>query len=466
VSAAHLPVDVVVPVYNASDDVRRCVDAVLARTPGLTRLVLIDDGSTDPGVAAVFGELAARGDARIELLRNAQNEGFTATANRGMRESRADVVLLNSDTIVTTGWLDSLVACAAADARIATVTPFSNNAEICSFPRFCEDNPWTSAGDAERIARALRDRAVPTYPDLPTGVGFCMLVRRAAIDALGMFDMAFGAGYGEENDFCLRAAHAGWRNVLADDAFVVHTGGRSFAGRKAELGARNLALIARRHPHYEAMVRDYVAADPLRAIRDTAISRLALDRPERGVLHVVDVHDDAAEARARAAIAASGDACRHYLAIGSPRGWRLEDHAVDDVLHFAFGAGADEPATAFIDAMAATFRITRIDDHRSHTARAPAGGTSPLSNRRLRDALGYRPWTPPAPGPAATAHECAPVRVSAAIAYAPAEAVQPRGLWHRVARRAMALRGTPMGRLLHRVTPAPLIEALKARLGG
>src|SRR5204863_7778313 len=102
------------------------------------------------------------------------NMGFIATANRGMTRSTADIVLLNSDTIVTDGWLAALQRCAASDPAIATVTPFSNNAEICSFPRFCEDNPWPLGRDAGPVRRALADAAVPTYPDLPTCVGFCM----------------------------------------------------------------------------------------------------------------------------------------------------------------------------------------------------------------------------------------------------------------------------------------------------
>jgi GT2 family glycosyltransferase len=448
-------IDVVVPVYNAAGDVRRCVDAVLACTPALTRLVLIDDGSTDPGVATLFDELASRRDPRIELLRNARNEGFTFTANRGMRQARGDVVLLNSDTIVTAGWLEALAACAASDARIATVTPFSNNAEICSFPRFCEDNPWA---DAERVARVLRERAVPTYPDLPTGVGFCMFVRRTALDALGLFDMAFGAGYGEENDWCLRAARAGWRNVLADDAFVVHAGGRSFEGRKADLGTKNLALIATRYPHYDAMVRDYVAADPLRAIRDAAISRLALDRHERGVLHVVDEDDVAGEARVRARVSELRDTSRHYLAIVSAARCRFEDHAGDHVVRFAFDRAPGEAWPDFFRALGATFRVSHVEDQR-RTHGAPdtvlqeveSGGmaSAAFPNRRIRDALGYRAWTPPAVAEGALEN----------VAAQPA----PRGgVWARCAR---ALRATRMGRLLHRVTPAPLIEALKARLG-
>ena len=134
-------VDVVVPVFNAPDDVRRCVASVLEHTPrDASRVVLIDDASTDRGIAALFDELARRDLWNVVLLRNDANLGFTRTANRGIALSSNDVVLLNSDTIVTHGWLDALLRCAESDPRIATATPFSNNAEICSFPRFCEDN--------------------------------------------------------------------------------------------------------------------------------------------------------------------------------------------------------------------------------------------------------------------------------------------------------------------------------------
>ena len=357
-------IDIVVPVHNASDDVRRCIASVRACTAGDYRLVLIDDGSFDPGVRDVWREIGQLGDPRIDLLRNERNLGFTATANRGMTHSDADVVLLNSDTIVTHGWLDALARCAASDARIATVTPFSNNAEICSFPRFCEDNRWPDDGDPERTRAALADAAVPTYPDLPTGVGFCMFVRRTAIQALGTFDMAFGAGYGEENDFCLRAARAGWRNVLADDAFVVHTGERSFVGRKAELGGRNMERLVSRHPYYEAMVQRYIAADPLRPLREAAQSRLALAGPRRGVLHVIHHHGGGTETHVRALIAASQDRWRHYLAVAVEDRWQVEEHRADGtVVTFAFVRQKGEIWHDFLGGLAATLRIELIHLH-------------------------------------------------------------------------------------------------------
>ena len=361
----HFVIDVVVPVYNAPDDVRQCVASVLTHLRPDVRLVLIDDASPHPGVATFFEELHVRAHPQVVLLRNEVNLGFTGTANRGMGLSRADVILLNSDTIVTAGWLDALMHGAATDHRIGTITPFSNNAEICSFPDFCVANAWPVTADPDLVAAAMLAAAVPTYPDLPTGVGFCMFVRRALLDAIGDFDAVFGLGYGEENDFCLRAAAAGWRNVLADNAFVVHTGGRSFEGQKAWLGPRNLALLLERHPHYLEMVQAYIAADPLRPLRQAAALRLAVaTAPDRGVLHVIHHHGGGTETHVRALIEASRDRWRHYLAIAVGDGWQIEEHRPDGaVVTFDFLRGAHERWNDYLEGICATFGIVLIHLH-------------------------------------------------------------------------------------------------------
>lgn len=361
----NAPVDIVVPVYNAADDLARCIESVLAHTSGEYRLVLIDDASPSSAVGAFFRDLGGRALPQVTLLANEHNLGFTRTANRGMTRSRADIVLLNSDTMVTAGWLKAILRCAASDSRIGTITPFSNNAEICSFPRFCENNPWFDGADPEPVRAALARASVPSYPDLPTGVGFCMFIRRAVLDAVGVFDEVFGAGYGEENDLCLRAERAGFRNVLADDAFVVHAGGRSFAGRKETLGARNLALLLERHPDYNERVHTYIAADPLAPLREAAWSELALATgPSRGVLHVIHHHGGGTETHVRELIAASRDRWRHCLAIAVGDHWQLEDHRSDGtVSSFAFQRDENESWPDFLRGLAATFAIDLIHLH-------------------------------------------------------------------------------------------------------
>ncbi len=360
----HAPlIDVVVPVYNAPDDVRRCVESVLDRTPPGYRLVLIDDASPDPRVAEVLRAIAGEGHAQVEILANERNLGFTGTANRGFGLSRRDVVLLNSDTIVTDGWLDALLRCAASDPTIGTITPWSNNAEILSYPRFCVNNAWPEGADPRPVADAFARAAVPSYPELPTGVGFCFFVRRALLDEIGGFDPAFGAGYGEENDLCMRAAAAGWRNVLADDAFVLHTGGRSFERQKDALVPKNTATLLARHPGYLSLVHEYVAKDPLAPLRDAAT--IALDAASSPcVLHILHHQGGGTETHVRALVASTGALCRHAIAIAVGDRWRIEAHRADGAaIAFELARLPDEPWRDFLGALCATLGADLVHVH-------------------------------------------------------------------------------------------------------
>lgn len=263
------PVDVIVPVYKGLTDTRRCLESVLAsdcRTPW--RLIVINDASPEPEVSQYLREVAPT-DARITLLENQENLGFVGTVNRGMALSAEhDVLLLNSDTEVAGDWLDRLRAAAYGDQKVASVTPFSNNATICSYPRFCQDNDLPAGWDTARLD-ALFARSNPgQVVDVPTGVGFCMYIRRAALAEVGLFDVEhFGKGYGEENDFCIRAAAAGWRNLHALDTFVRHFGGVSFGASKSPRERAAMDTLRRLHPRYEAEVLRFVRADPARSAR-------------------------------------------------------------------------------------------------------------------------------------------------------------------------------------------------------
>ena len=277
--APETPVDIIVPVYKGLDDTRRCLESVLAAqcaTPW--RLIVIDDASPEPELSAWLSEFAAR-DGRIRLLVNENNLGFVGTVNRGMRESSAnDVLLLNSDTEVANDWLDRLRTAAYSDQRVASVTPFSNNATICSWPVFCEDNELPAGWDCARIDTLMARVNAGEVVDVPTGVGFCMYIRRAALDAVGLFDEEhFGKGYGEENDFCCRASRAGWRNLHALDTFVQHYGGVSFGDAKKPREAAAMQTMRSLHPNYEMQVCRFIALDPARLARACAIAACATD---------------------------------------------------------------------------------------------------------------------------------------------------------------------------------------------
>ena len=255
---------VVVPVFNALAVTRECL-AALDRCSPDARVIIVNDASTEPGLLPLLRDWVARHPDR-HLIDLPQNRGFVHAANRGAAEAEGDLVLLNSDTEVTPGWLEALGRCLASDRTIATATPWSNNAEIVSLPEFCQANPVPA--DADVWAAAVLATARGDYPELPTGVGFCMAIAGTALQELGLFDeAAFGRGYGEENDFCFRARKAGWRNVLCEDAYVVHHGGQSFGPIGLRPDESSMQRLLTKHPDYLEQVSQWIERDPLAARR-------------------------------------------------------------------------------------------------------------------------------------------------------------------------------------------------------
>jgi GT2 family glycosyltransferase len=280
-------IDIIIPAYRGLPETRRCLESVLGSRLGIAHeIVVIDDASPEPALCAWLRDLAAAG--RITLLAHERNAGFVASVNEGMRvHPDRDVVLLNSDTEVADGWLDRIVACAAREPRAGTVTPFSNNATIASYPRFAQPNAMpagaTTASLDSLFSRVNAGRSV----DVPTAVGFCMFISRRCLEDTGPFDEeAFGRGYGEEVDFCLRAAKAGWRHLLAADVFVFHEGEVSFGGGAAAIREKAQAVIDARHPEFQPRLAEFLAREPARPLRRAVdIERIRSD-PRPHVLFI------------------------------------------------------------------------------------------------------------------------------------------------------------------------------------
>lgn len=281
------PVDVIVPVAGAPEPFARCLDSLLAHTDlERDRLIVVLDGPQPP-------EMPRLPEGAL-ILKNPERQGFVVSVNRGMSVSDQDVILLNSDTQVTARWVDKLQEAAYSAPEIATVTPFSNSATICSLPRFLETNALPAGWDVERFGRLVEERSRRAYPPLPTGVGFCLYIKRKVLDTIGLFDTkSFGEGYGEETDFCMRALKAGYAHVLDDATFIFHEGQRSFGTRRSELVRFALGAMRRLHPEYLATVAKFVREDPVRPARERVVSQLLparsprpQGRPER-VLHLV-----------------------------------------------------------------------------------------------------------------------------------------------------------------------------------
>jgi len=274
-------VDVIVPVYGGLDFVLRCLRSILAASSATAyELIVINDGSPDPAVSNCLRLIAERG--LLTLIDNPSNLGFVRSANLGLsRSPDRDVVLLNSDTEVYGNWLDRLRKAAYSGENVATATPLSNNATICSYPRFFDDNPIPSGIDPASLdaicARVNEGAAV----DIPTGVGFCLYVRRDCVRQIGLFNaQLFGRGYGEENDFCMRAHDSGWRHVLVADTFVYHRGGVSFGTEKASAVERAGDILNQKHARYSALVGGHLANDPAHPLRRRIdLARVAGSKP-------------------------------------------------------------------------------------------------------------------------------------------------------------------------------------------
>ena len=201
----------------------------------------------------------------IELVRLPSNRGFPGAVNAGLLACAGrDIVLLNSDTLVPPGWLGRLRDAAYAAPDISTATPLSNDAAILSYP-----NPSGGNTVPDAAACAATDRLVQLANgrqviEIPTGVGFYLYLRRDCLAQVGVFrEDVFAQGYAEENDFCLRARALGWRHVAAAGVFIVHVGGQSFGKARDHLLRRNLAILNRLHPGYDALIAQHIAADPL-----------------------------------------------------------------------------------------------------------------------------------------------------------------------------------------------------------
>ena len=232
----QITVDVIVCVHNALDDVRTCLSSLVTYSAPKCNIIIVDDGSNDEtrDYLRAFCE-----DQGASLLRNEIAKGYTLAANQGMRASSAGyIVLLNSDTIVTPGWLEKLVACAQSDNKIGLVGPLSNTASWQSIPKIEEDGDWAknplpeglSILDTSAIVAKYSNQV---YPRMSFLNGFCLLLRRELVEEIGFFDEeTFGRGYGEENDYCLRARKAGWDLALADDTYVFHAQSKSYSHEK------------------------------------------------------------------------------------------------------------------------------------------------------------------------------------------------------------------------------------------
>ena len=247
---------VCIPVFGAHDLFVRCMHSVMVHTPSHIAVVVADDASPDLATKTFLERLDARGELQhtVFYVRQPSNVGFVRNCNDVFEAAHpADVLLLNSDCEVGSGWLERIRAAAYSDTNVATASAITNHGTLISIPYRNRPLEWLPEGvTVAAVNDALRRRCA-IWPRIPIAVGHCVFIKRPALELAGPFDEAFSPGYGEEVDFSLRCTLVGLGHVVADDVFVYHRGGSSFG--KATNQDEHEALLRSRYPGYRPAVR-------------------------------------------------------------------------------------------------------------------------------------------------------------------------------------------------------------------
>lgn len=279
---ARLPT-VLVPVFNSLAGLDACVASLDRTLPAGSAVIIADDASSDPNIESMARGWCERSKLDARYLRRKTRMGLAANCDAAIDDAGGeDIVLLKPDAVATTGWLQKLAGCAAIEQRSAAIVPWSNHADLCSFPRFGEANPPPEFPEA--VVEAAASAAWTECPELPTAVGPCMYLRRAALRQIGGLDIDTFTGARAMDDFCLRAAAMGWRNLLCPSAFVVSHGDESSLGIVGE----ELSRLIGRWPDYQERMARFIMSDPLRPLRErlqARIGEIARSGPQRDLFN-------------------------------------------------------------------------------------------------------------------------------------------------------------------------------------
>jgi len=250
----ELPTDVVMCVHNALGDVQAALASIELSASDFSRLIIVNDGSDEPTTRFLQSFSSER--QWCTLLENRAACGYTAAANQGLQAStRPFVVLVNSDVVVPARWLQLLKRCVGSSGNLGIVGPLSNAATWQSIPeRFDSSGTWAineipsgwTPDDVQALVDSVSERR---YPRVQLLNGFCLGIKREVFEKIGYYDEeAFPRGYGEENDFCIRAGQAGFELAVVDDLFVYHGKSKSFgSSSRADLSKAGNAVLKKRY---------------------------------------------------------------------------------------------------------------------------------------------------------------------------------------------------------------------------
>jgi GT2 family glycosyltransferase len=258
---------IIVPLYRSPELIRPLVDSLINVAGEIKNengiVIFINDSPEDTELKTVLAYQLEKSEVIFpyNILENPKNLGFIKSVNRGLEraiENGCDVLLLNSDALLTKGTINELKRAAYSDSMIGFVSPRSNNATICNSP-YPDRFRHLSMLDAHKAHLGI-EKYLDAVTYTPTVVGFCMYIKSRIIRDFGMLSEIYGHGYNEENDLIFRCNRAGYRAALANRAYVHHEGSVSFDNTGKGRNQReieNRAKLDERFPEYARSITRY-----------------------------------------------------------------------------------------------------------------------------------------------------------------------------------------------------------------
>jgi GT2 family glycosyltransferase len=205
--------DLVLLSWNRADVLVPCVERLLRHTALPSRLLIVDNASTDRETLAYLERVQGTAWMEVAVLRRSKNEGYAVGMNDGLRHTSSPwICLLNNDILVTDGWLAEMLRVAEANPQIGLLNPMSNEFSV---------GPTQPGPAIDAAARARRGGA-GRWLETCVGVGFCVLLPRDVFEQIGYFDERFRFMYFEDRDYSWRVRQAGFICAIAEGAYVYH----------------------------------------------------------------------------------------------------------------------------------------------------------------------------------------------------------------------------------------------------
>ena len=259
---------VIIPIYKNVEITKRAIESALPDIKiNESELILINDCSPSEKMEQTLNKIKNENKKIIKIISNKNNLGFVKSVNKGFKLAKGkDIVILNSDVITPKKWLTKLLGDSNKYPLLGTLTPLSNNSTITSFPLPNIGSELLLEFDVDEINNLFKEDLplVKTY----TGVGFCMLIKQKCLEKTGFLnEELFGKGYGEENDYCLRAIKKGFHNYITPNLYCHHIGEVSFGESSNQMKEDAIKTIDKIYPNYSKQIQEWILLNPLKESR-------------------------------------------------------------------------------------------------------------------------------------------------------------------------------------------------------